>query len=154
MKQYKVSLPDELYAQLSTVSEKSGQALSETIRERIERSLELDALDEETRDFIDGIALMPAEVERQTGATWHKHRGSWRMFRRMILERLARKEPEGTSKFGARPHQTTENDDPEELGTWAEMQLRHDPGYTTSELRRSQEETYRRIKQEAKGKRP
>jgi hypothetical protein len=132
MRQYKVSLPDELYARLQAAMAKSGRSLSDEIRTRIEQSIDRDAVDKHTRDFLDGLALMPAVVELQTGATWHEHRGSWRMFRRMVLDRLARKEPEGTSKFGARPHQTTENDNPEELGTWEEMQLRHDPSYATS----------------------
>jgi len=147
MKQLKVALPDDLRARLDAASEKSGRSVADEIRTRVERSLELDAIDKPTRDFIVGIALMPAEIERETGAAWHKHAGAWLALRQAILSRLKRLEPKGSVAFGKRPHQSGPGDVPEDIGMWAESHLWENPNFTTSPLRNSMEQTYREIAQ-------
>jgi hypothetical protein len=110
-------------------------------------------VDKPTRDFLDGLAPVPAEIELETGARWYEHAGAWQTFRHAILARLAKQQPQGKIAFGARPHQTTERDNPEELGTWIEMQVGLDPGYTTSQRRRTYEQIFRKD-QESKRKKP
>jgi hypothetical protein len=149
MKQYKVSLPDDLHARLEAARKKSGRSLSDEIRTRIEQSLEKD-VDKPTRDFLTGVALMPAEIELETGAAWHKHPAAFAVFREAILRRLARLKPEGGTlrsyAFGKRPHQAMPGPaDPEELGVWIESQLHKFPDYTNSEYRRALEESYREL---------
>jgi hypothetical protein len=147
MKQLKVALPDELRAQLDAASAKSGRSVADEIRTRVERSLELDALDRPTRDFIVGVALMPAEIERETAAAWHKHAGAWAAFRQAIISRLKRLEPKGPIAFGKRPHQSGPGSVPEDIGMWAESHLWENPNFTTSSLRKAMEQTYREIAQ-------
>jgi hypothetical protein len=136
-----------LRARLDAAIAKSGRSIADEIRTRVEQSLDHDVADKSAREWADGIALMPAEIEKETGAVWHKHLGAWRAFRRAILERLARSKPGGTIKFGARPHQTGHSDDPEEIGIWVEMRLREDPGWTSSQRRKLHEDGFQRIKE-------
>lgn len=134
-----------LYERLAAASAKSGRSLSDEIRTRIEPSLELDALDKPTREFFERIALMPAEIERETGIAWHEHAGAWAAFRKAILKRLMRLKPQGTIVFGPRPHQSNPSDDPEEIGIWAEANLFENPHFTTSRHRAVMEKTFREI---------
>jgi hypothetical protein len=146
MKQYKVSLPDDLYARLEAARVKSGRSLSDEIRTRVERSLELDAGDKSTRDFVEGVMLMPAEIEKETGVAWHKHAGAWAAFRQAIVSRLQRFKPGGTTAFGKRPHQAIPGpDDPEAIGLWAEYHLWDDPSWTNSPRRSAMEQSYREL---------
>jgi hypothetical protein len=151
MRQYKVSLPDELYARLTAAIAKSGRSLSDEIRTRVEQSLDRDVVDKPTRDFLDRLVPMPAEIERELGVKWHKHAGAWETFLEAIRDELAQKQPQGDIAFGERPHQTTERDNPKELGMWIAMQLRLDPGYTNSQRRQMYEEMFRK-EQEKKRK--
>jgi hypothetical protein len=146
VKQLKASVPDELAAQLEAARIESGRSLSAEICARIEQSFAHGAVDKPTRDFLDGLALMPPEIELETGAAWHKHAGAWATFRQAILRRLARLKPSGTIAFGKRPHQAMPgSDDPEEIGIWIEEHLSTDPNYTHSALRAALAKSYREI---------
>jgi hypothetical protein len=145
MKQVKASMPDELVARLDAASAKSGRSLSAEICARVEASFARDALDKPTLDFLDGLALMPAEIEHETGAAWHKHAGAYVVFREAILRRLARLKPDGTIAFGKRPHQAIPGDDPEGIGLSIEENLFTDPNYTHSAWRAAMEKSYREI---------
>jgi hypothetical protein len=147
MKQMKVALPDELRQRLDAASEKSGRSVAEEIRARVEASFMRDAVvDKPTRDFLEGLALMPAEVELETGAAWHKHAGAWETLRAAILARLGRLKPKGSAAFGPRPHQAIPGpDDTQAIGQWIEYQLHETPDFTTSPLRRALEESLRQM---------
>jgi plasmid stability protein len=151
MQRLKIALPEELRAQLDAASAKSGRSVADEIRRRVEASFAHEAVDKPTRDFVDGIALMPAEIERETGGVWHKHADAWDYFRRWIERRLIKMEPPQVSTAPrAQPHPTTANRDPEHLIGWWEIQLGFDPGYTTSERRRTYEEMFQKDQQEKK----
>ena len=135
MQQLKISLPDETRAALDAASAQSGKSLADEIRERLAWSFEHEAVDKPTRDFLAGLALMPAEIELETGAAWHRHAGAYVVFREAILRRLARLKPEGSIAFGKRPHQAVPGDDPEGIGLSIEEHLSFDPNYTHSAWR-------------------
>jgi hypothetical protein len=147
MQRFKIALSDELRAQLDTASKKSGESVAEEIRRRIETSFEREIdLDKPTRDLIEGLARMPAEIERETGAAWHKHAGAYEALVQAILSRLHGLKPkEGPAKFGDRPHATVSNDDPKELGSLIEFRLRRQPDFTNSPTRRLMEEELQRM---------
>jgi hypothetical protein len=151
MKRLKVSLPGELRARLDAASAESGRSLADEIRMRVEASFAREAVDKPTRDFLDGLALMPAEIERETGAAWHSHAGAFAVFRQAILSRLARLKAQlklegGSIAFGKRPHQVVPGPgDPHEIGLSIEQHLHADPNFTNSRVRRATEETLREI---------
>jgi hypothetical protein len=146
MKQLKASMPDDLSARLEAVCAKSGRSLSAEICARVEASFARDALDKPTREFLDGLALMPAEIELETGAAWHSHIGAHAVFRQAILSRLARLKPkQGFVAFGKRPHQSQPGDDPEELGVSIEHCLHTEPNFTKSAWRQAMEDSYKEI---------
>jgi hypothetical protein len=151
MKQLKVALPDELRARLDAVSEKSGRSVAEEIRARVEESFKRAAVvDKPTRDFLEGLALIPAEIEREFGAAWDKHAGAHEYFTRVVLARLEVLKPKGSSEFGDRPHATLPlptvlGRDPAQLGSIIENRLRQHPDFTTSAARRLMEDEYRRM---------
>jgi hypothetical protein len=147
MKQLKASMPDELAERLEKASTKAGRSLSAEICARIEASFAQEAVDKPTRAFLDGLSLMPAEIERETGANWHQHAGAHEVFTQAILSRLEELKPKGSSAFGDRPHATV---DPtllgSPLGATIEYRLRKQPDFTTSPTRQLLEEEYRRAK--------
>jgi hypothetical protein len=145
MKQFKVAMSDDLRGRLEAVSAKSGRSIADEIRVRVEATFALETVDKPTRDFLEGLALMPAEIEHETGAAWHKHAGAYVVFREAILRRLARLKPEGTIAFGRRPHQAIPGDDPEGIGLSIEENLSTDPNYTHSAWRAAMEKSYREI---------
>jgi hypothetical protein len=147
MKQMKVALPDDLRARLDAASEKSGRSVAEEIRARVEASFTRDAVvDKSTRDFLEGLALLPAEIELETGAAWHKHAGSYEAFVQAILSRLIRYKPKGSTVFGDRPHATVINDDPNQLGLLIEVLLYKSPDYTNSPQRLLLEEAHQKMR--------
>ena len=146
MKQLKASMPDDLSARLEAASSKSGRSLSAEICARVEASFTRDALDKPTRDFLDGVTLMPAEIELETGAAWHKHAGAHEVFVQAILSRLMRSKPKGSTAFGDRPHATVINDDPNQLGTFIEFHLHQNSNYSGSPQRKALEEAHRAMK--------
>jgi hypothetical protein len=147
MKQMKVALPDDLRARLDAASKKSGRSVAEEIRARVEASFARDVVvDKPTRDFLEGLALLPAEIELETGAAWHKHPGSHEAFVQAILSRLIRYKPKGSTAFGDRPHATVINDDPNQLGLLIEVLLYKSPDYSNSPQRQAMEEAHQKMK--------
>jgi hypothetical protein len=144
MQRLKVALPDDLRAQLDAASKKSGESIAEQIRRRVEASFAQEAAGEPMRALIDGLALMPAEVELETGAAWHKHAGAHEALTQAILSRLEALKPKGSTAFGDRPHATVFNEDPKELGSLIEFRLRRQPDFTNSPTRRLMEEEHQR----------
>jgi hypothetical protein len=149
MQRLKIALPDELRARLDAASAKSGQSVAEEIRSRVEASFAREVGDAATRDFVEGAALMAAEIEREFGAAWHKHAGAHEMFTLTILARLKALKPQGSSEFGARPHATLPlptvlGGDPAQLASIIENRLRQQPDFTTSAARRLMEDEYQR----------
>jgi plasmid stability protein len=140
-KQLKVSLPDELRARLDAASAKSGRSVAEEIRSRVEASF-AEAADQPTHDFLRGVALMAAEIARETGAVWHKHPGAYDHFVDAIVRRLKVLKPQGSTAFGHRPHATVPDDDLDRLGEIVEFRLRRQPDFTDSPTRRLLEEEY------------
>jgi len=149
MKQLKVALPDDLRARLETASSRSGRSLADEIRARVEASFAQEAVDKPTRDFLEGVALMPAEIELETGAAWHKHAGAHAVFTQAILSRLEELKPKGSTAFGDRPHATVFDEDPTllgdptQLGAIIEYRLRRQPDFTNSSTRQLMEEEHR-----------
>jgi hypothetical protein len=152
MQRLKIALPDELRAQLDAASAKSGRSVAFEIRGRVEASFAQKAVDKPTRELVDRIALMPAEIEKEWGDRWYEDADAWKIFREAILDELGQKRPPETiKKSRARPHQTTESTDLGYLGRWIAMQLRLDPTYTNSQRRQMLEEMFRK-EQEKKRK--
>jgi hypothetical protein len=150
MKQMKVALPDHLRARLNAASEKSGRSIAEEIRARVEQSFTRDAVaDTATRDFLEGVALMAAEIERETGANWHQHAGAHETLEWAIKFRLRELKPKGSTEFGdRRPHATLFYTDPYQLGPIIEVRLRRMPDFTNSDTRRFMEEEHQRLRAE------
>jgi hypothetical protein len=160
MKQLKVNLPDDLRARLDAASAKSGQSVAEEIRSRVEQSFAQEAVDKPARDLFEGLTLMPAEIELETGAAWHKHAGAHEAFVQAILSRLLRFKPKGSMAFGDRPHATILDDDPNLLGVLIEGRLHQLPDFSNSPARQLMKEEYqkklptRRLMDEELRKRP
>jgi hypothetical protein len=129
-------------------SEAANRSIAEEIRVRLERSFDLDTLDEASRRLADVVALIPAEVEKETGAAWHKHLGAWETFHEAIRALFALPEkPTGSAKFSRRPHQSCDDDDPKFLGRWITMKLLENRGWTNSPERLAMERTFQQRKQ-------
>ena len=146
MQRLKIALPDELRARLDAASKKSGKSVAEEIRARVEASFTRDAVvDKPTRDFLEGLALMPAEIARELNAAWHEHAGAHEKLTQTILSRLEVLKPEGSTVFGPRPHATVPDDNLDKLGAIIELRLRRQPDFTNSATRRLMEEEYQRM---------
>lgn len=158
MKQMKVALPDDLRARLDAAAEKSGRSVAEEIRARLQTSFERDVdLDKTSRDFLEGVAAMPAEIELEMGSAWHKDASAHFVFGEVILNRLERFKPKGPIAMPAaadRPHATvtpagTKKDAKsllEQLARYIEFQLlRWGPGFSKSEMRQGLVEGHRRM---------
>jgi hypothetical protein len=146
MQRLKVALPDDLRAQLDAASKKSGESVAEQIRRRIEASFAREAADEPTRDFLEGVALMAAEIELETGANWHQHAGAHEVLAQAIRARLDELKPKGSTAFGDRPHATVFDDDPNQLGLIVEFRLRRYPDFTHSPSRQLMEDEHQRAR--------
>jgi hypothetical protein len=160
MKQMKVALSDALRAQLDAASEKSGRSVAQEIRERVEASFTRDAVvDKPTRDFLEGLAWLAAEIAREFGVAWDVHSGAHEIFTQTILSRLEVLKPKGSSEFGERPHATLPlptflgGGSLAQLGSIIENRLRQQPDFTTSPTRRLLEDEYRRMQSALAGAR-
>jgi hypothetical protein len=71
MRQLKVSLPDDLRAKLDKASESSGKSLGDEIRTRLERTFHEDAVDGPTRNLIEAVKWISAEIGRQVQIPWY-----------------------------------------------------------------------------------
>jgi hypothetical protein len=91
--QYKITLGDDLRAQLDRASGRSGRPVSEEIRARLEQSLEDEVFDKPSRDFAAAVLDAAREIEMDIGKAWHKHAGAHRTFRRALLRVLSKWRP-------------------------------------------------------------
>jgi hypothetical protein len=101
MKKLQVGLPDDLRGQLDAAADKSGNSLGEEIRQRLERTIEQDAIDPVTRELLAGIVNLAAAVQTDIGATWHAHQEVHAVFAAAIAQRLAALKPVHKSPEGA-----------------------------------------------------
>jgi hypothetical protein len=93
MRQVNVSLPDDLRAKLDAVVAKSGNSLGEEIRQRLERTIEQDAVDPVTRELLAGIVNLAATVQADLCTAWHSHQEVHGAFAAAIAQRLAAYQP-------------------------------------------------------------
>ena len=149
MKQLKASVGDELAERLERASTKSGRSLSAEIAHRLEVSFT--PADKPSADFLQGVALMLAEIERETGAAWHEHAGAHEVLTRAIQLRLNELKPKSSTAFKDRPHATIASDDPYQLASQIEFRLRRQPDFTTSGTRKLLEEEHQRSRPEMMG---
>jgi hypothetical protein len=125
-----------------------GRVLADEIRDRVDWTLEIEPCDAATKDFLRQVARMAADIERETGSPWHKHAGSLAAFRQALLSRLKRVQPEGPAKFGARPHQSGGQSDPQEIGVWSEYETwetRDRDSQAWLQFRTAKEESWREL---------
>ena len=146
MKPLKISLPDDLRAQLETVSTAAGRSVAEEVRHRLSRSLDDDGLAPETRKLMAAVGNLSVLVKLQTGHDWHSHPASGRVFRRMITARLARlgiKSPfsnEAVFQPGELPGALlVDSEHPDEMGAALEAIEFHTPPMTDEHRRRIDE---------------
>ncbi len=71
MKQLKVSLPDDLRAKLDKATTLSDKSLGDEIRTRLERTFDEDSVEKPTRDLIEAVKWMAAEIRRQVHLPWY-----------------------------------------------------------------------------------
>jgi len=142
MKQLKVSLPDDLRAQLDAASAKSGESVAEEIRRRAELSFLQEAVDKPLRDLLENVARLAAEAARETGVAWYSHAGAYEVLRLAIQLWLEPLKPKGPTAFGDRPHATTFEDDPYKLAALIVHRIRNDPNFTSSPTRKWMEEEH------------
>jgi hypothetical protein len=98
MKQLKISIPDDLRAQLDAASARGGRSLGQVIRERLERSFADDAaFDPVTRELIAGIINLAAAVQADLGAQWHSSPANYEAFAAAVAQRIAGYKPKAPS---------------------------------------------------------
>jgi plasmid stability protein len=145
MKQLKVSLPDDLRAQLDATSAKNGQSVAEEIRSRVEASFAQEAVDKPLRDLLENVTRLAAEIERERGAAWHKHAGAHELLTLAIAIWLGELKPAGPTAFDANwPHATVFGNDPHQLAALIVHRIRNDPNFTNSATRRWMEDEHQR----------
>ncbi|MCK1652256.1 hypothetical protein IVA88_12515 [Bradyrhizobium sp. 149] len=154
--QYKITLGDDLRAKLEAASTKSGRPMSEEIRERLERSLDADVFDEQTRELASLIPKLAAEAETELGAKWHDDGGAHRVFRRMFVRALSKWRPSGyndnlmtevpVTPFNVRAHASQPINDADQLGiALADMVLTTPDDASRGKVREAQEQTLKEI---------
>jgi hypothetical protein len=149
VKQLKISLPEELRAQLDQASAASGVSVAEEIRRRIEASFEQDGIDPATRELQDYIVRLAVMVRLQTNhLDWFIHPGAHRSFRFGITSRLARLKPEGEPVFGPDDLpkvKLVEAESPEAVGQALESIDHHTPPLDPEKLRILREQTLKEM---------
>jgi hypothetical protein len=99
--QLKITLPDDLRADLDAACAASGYSVAEEIRQRVERTFKQDAIDPPTWKLMQYVGKLADLVRLQTNhLDWHLHPGAHRIFRYGITARLARLKPVGEQIFG------------------------------------------------------
>jgi hypothetical protein len=124
--QYKLTLGDDLRARLDKASKESGRPISDEIRDRLERSLDADLFDEQSRDLAGAILEAAPEVATETGRPWHRDGAAHRTFRRAMLRILSKWRPSDyvdnlleqveLPPFQSRKHASHPVNDADELG--------------------------------------
>ena len=101
MGQLKITLPDDLRADLDAACAASGFSLAEEIRSRVERTLKEDAIDPVTRSLMNYVVRLANLIKAQTNRLdWYSHPAAHRTFRYGLVARLAHIQPEGEPLFG------------------------------------------------------
>jgi hypothetical protein len=135
MKQLKVSLPDDLRAQLDLAAMAAGNSVAEEIRRRLERSFAQDAVEEKTRELIDDVAALGDWLKRDKALPWYFNRASHETFAEAVQAYFeetrppVKRDPPGASDL-------MWSDDPKTLGRAI---ARHYLRFKT-ELRKSEQE--------------
>jgi hypothetical protein len=93
MGQLKITMPDELRAQLDQASAKSSLSVAEEIRSRVERTFQEEAADPPTRELMDAVQKIAELVKLQTGRPWHEDDRAATLFHHAIIHRLLRLYP-------------------------------------------------------------
>jgi hypothetical protein len=154
--QYKISLGDELRAQLDRASGRSGRPVSEEIRARLEQSLGDEVFDKPSRDFAAAVLDAAREVEIEIGKAWHKHAGAHRTFRRALLRVLSKWRPPDyvdnslenveLQTFQDRRHASHPVNDADELGICLADNVLHMPDRAARDkVRAAREKTLKEI---------
>ena len=148
MQRLKIALPDDLRAQLDAASKKIGESVAEQVRRRLETSFTQEAVDKPTRDLLEAIMRITAEITRERGASWARHRGAFEVLIRAIQIWLAELKPAaGPTAFDPNwPHATVPTDDPHQLASLIVHRLRKEPGFTHSKTREWMEEEHQRLR--------
>jgi hypothetical protein len=89
-KQLAVALPEDIRARVEAAAGQSGHSLAEEIRQRLERTVEDDAIDPETRKLMEAVELLAQLVKIQTGHSWFDHPAATSVMKHAIDARLAR----------------------------------------------------------------
>jgi hypothetical protein len=122
-RQMGVALSDDLRRELETASVRAGHSIAEEIRRRLEWTLDLEPVDEATREFVKALAILATEIELETGAAWHSHAGAHKAFRQGLLWLLDELKPEADVTFGTRLHRANPTDDPQIIGITAALEI-------------------------------
>jgi hypothetical protein len=122
-RQMGVALSDDLRSKLEAASDRAGHSIAEEIRQRLEWTLDLEPIDERTREFAKAMAHLATEIELETGVTWHSHAGAHKAFRRGILWLLDELKPDADITFGPRPNRANPADDAQIIGITAALEV-------------------------------
>jgi hypothetical protein len=93
MKKLQVGLPGDLRDRIEAAAAKSGNSLGEEIRQRLERTIEEDALDPITRELVTAVVNLAATVQADLCTAWHSHQEVHGAFAVAIAQRLAAYQP-------------------------------------------------------------
>jgi hypothetical protein len=161
-RQLGVALDDRLRTRLEALADKAGRSIADEIRQRLERTLEQDAIeaaDPETSKLMAAIGRFAVIVRLDTGREWHKHAASHWVMRNTITGRLQRFRPEGERVFGPGELPSTRlvaSDDPEAIGLSLEALDFHQPAVSKERLDAVAEQDRKemlRVQTKGKGKR-
>jgi hypothetical protein len=122
MPQLKITLPDDIRADLDRAATKSGKSLSQEIQGRLARSFEQDTIDKPTQDLLAAIITFDGLIQTQSGQTWHERAGANVALSAAIRARLARLRPPGLAVLPPLEGRTqfVATDDPAEMGVGLE----------------------------------
>jgi hypothetical protein len=155
--QYKITLGDELRALLEEASARSGRPMSEEIRERLERSLNVDRFDQPTREFAQLIFVIAREVELDIGTKWHADPAAHRVFQRMVRYVMTKWRPANyndnpfdkveVAPFQERAHAIYPINDADELGVALGDRILRIPRQNLDSMRSDMEQSLKEMVQ-------
>jgi hypothetical protein len=165
-RQLGVALDDRLREQLDALAAQGGRSIADEIRQRVERTLEQDAIEAPTRTLMAAIERLAVLVGRQTGRPWHSHPVATRVLCHAIAARLARLRGDGDAVFapGELPAaRLVTSDDPQTMGlgleaidfqsSQVEERLHELKTQARQTVRQKRQEVEDRLKKMSKGKR-
>jgi alkanesulfonate monooxygenase SsuD/methylene tetrahydromethanopterin reductase-like flavin-dependent oxidoreductase (luciferase family) len=125
-RQMGVALSDDLREQLERAAEEAGHSIAEEIRVRIARTFQQEAIDPVTRELLEGIINLAEIIRADLGAEWHAYSGNHAAFVAAIAQRLrfykpskgtvSEKEQTTRNLLGAEEGLFTADDAPEVIG--------------------------------------